>query len=195
MKFTMPVTLNGQHARLEPLSLNHHDALTAAVKDGELWKLWYAKVPSPETMRGEIQRRLDLHTAGSMLPLTVFHRDSGRVCGMTTLMNIDAVNGRVEIGSTWYAKSMQRTAINTECKLLLLSHAFDTLQCIAVEFRTNRMNQKSQAAIMRLGARQDGILRNIYKLDDGSYHDGVVFSIIDHEWPTIKKYLTHKLMS
>ena len=134
--FTEPITLNGRYATLEPLSLDHHDALVEAVRDGELWKLWYTTVPSPEGMRAEIERRLALQQAGSMLPWTVRSLPRGKVVGMTSYMNIDAKYRRVEIGSTWYAKSAQRTALNTECKLILLTYAFETLTCIAVEFRT-----------------------------------------------------------
>src|SRR5881296_701014 len=123
--FTEPITLNGRYATLEPLSLDHHDTLVEAVRDGELWKLWYTSVPSPEVMGAEIERRLGLQQAGSMLPWTVRSRATGKVVGMTTYMNIDANHRRVEIGSTWYAQSAQRTAINTECKLMLLTHAFE----------------------------------------------------------------------
>ncbi|MFC5474055.1 GNAT family N-acetyltransferase [Paraherbaspirillum soli] len=193
MNFTESVTLAGEYAKLEPLSLAHHDELVEAVQDGDIWKLWFTSVPSPAMMRSEIERRLDLQRSGSMLPFTVRRLDTGKACGMSTYMNVDAARRRVEIGSTWYAASAQRTAINTECKLLLLAHAFNTLDCIAVEFRTNRMNHRSRAAIERLGAKQDGILRNVYKLDDGSYHDGVVFSIIDHEWPTVRRHLVNQL--
>src|ERR1043165_3785766 len=132
--FTAPITLTGQHAVLEPLSMAHHDDLVEAARDGELWKLWYTSVPEPEWMRLEIKRRLKLQDAGSMMPWTVRRQPSGKIAGMTTFMNIDSKNRRVEIGSTWYAKSAQRTALNTECKLLLLTYAFETLKCIAVEF-------------------------------------------------------------
>ena len=191
--FTLPITLDGRYARLEPLSYDHHDELIAAVRDGELWKLWYTAVPTPEGMRAEIERRLGLQAAGSMLPFTVRSRASGKAVGMTTYMNIDAKNRRVEIGSTWYAKSVQRSALNTECKLLLLKHAFEALDCIAIEFRTGFFNQTSRRAIERLGAKQDGILRSHQHYADGSMRDTVVFSIIAGEWPAVKRHLEFKL--
>lgn len=193
MGLATPIILKGEHVTLEPLGVAHLDELADAVLDGELWKLWYTSVPKPEMMRQEIERRIGLQAKGSMLPFAVRRTDSGAVCGMTTYMNIDAIHKRVEIGSTWYAKSAQRTRINTEAKLLLLTHAFEALQCIAVEFRTHWMNQQSRAAIARLGAKQDGILRNHQRMADGSLRDTVVFSIIESEWPTIKRHLQYKL--
>lgn len=193
MSFIEPVILKGERVTLEPLDIVHLEGLADAVKDGELWTLWYTSVPRPEAMRHEIERRLDLQSQGSMLPFAVRRTDDGALCGMTTYMNIDATHKRVEIGSTWYAKSAQRTGINTEAKLLLLTHAFEALHCIAVEFRTHWMNQQSRAAIARLGAKQDGILRNHQRMADGSLRDTVVFSIIESEWPTIKRHLHHKL--
>jgi RimJ/RimL family protein N-acetyltransferase len=191
--FTHPITLKGTHATLEPLSPDHHDGLVEATRDGELWKLWYTSVPSPEGMSLEIDRRLTLQKVGTMLPWTARDNASGRVVGMTTYMNIDATYRRVEIGSTWYAKSVQRTAINTECKLMLLTHAFESLRCIAVEFRTSFFNHASRRAIERLGAKQDGILRSHQLHADGSLRDTVVFSIIAAEWPAVKRHLTFKL--
>jgi N-acetyltransferase len=191
--FTEPITLSGRHAALEPLAYEHETDLTVAVRDGELWKLWYTAVPSPEGMRAEIERRLGLQKAGSMLPFAVRSRPGGKIVGMTTYMNIDAKNRRVEIGSTWYAKSVQRTPLNTECKLLLLTHAFETLECIAVEFRTGFFNYASRRAIERLGAKQDGILRSHQRYADGSLRDSVVFSIVAHEWPAVKRHLEFKL--
>lgn len=191
--FTEPITLIGRHAALEPLAFEHQDALSEAVRDGELWKLWYTAIPAPEGMRAEIERRLVLQQAGSMLPFAVRSRPGGKIVGMTTYMNIDAKNRRVEIGSTWYAKAVQRTPLNTECKLLLLTHAFETLACIAVEFRTGFFNHASRRAIERLGAKQDGILRSHQHYADGSLRDTVVFSIIAQEWPAVKKHLQFKL--
>jgi RimJ/RimL family protein N-acetyltransferase len=187
-----PVTLAGPHARLEPLSHAHLGGLTEAVKDGELWKLWYTSIPKPEDMAKEIDRRLGLQAKGSMLPFTVFDAD-GQIAGMSTYMNIDAANRRVEIGSTWYAKRVQRTALNTQCKLLLLTHAFEKIDCIAVEFRTHFFNQQSRRGIERLGAKQDGILRNHSIAPNGTLRDTVVFSIIASEWPTAKAHLTFQL--
>jgi RimJ/RimL family protein N-acetyltransferase len=191
--FTQSITLKGKHAILEPLSLDHHDALVQATRDGELWKLWYTTVPSPEGMQAEINRRLGLQQAGSMLPWTVRSNATGKIVGMTTYMNIDSENRRVEIGSTWYAKSAQRTALNTECKLMLLTHAFESLACIAVELRTATFNHASRRAIERLGAKQDGILRNHQRYSDGSLRDTVVYSIVEAEWPAVRRHLRYKL--
>jgi RimJ/RimL family protein N-acetyltransferase len=192
MPWPDPVTLRGEHARLEPLSHDHLAGLVEAVKDGELYKLWYTFVPKPEDMTKEIDRRLGLQKAGSMLPFTVFDA-AGKIAGMTTYMNIDAANRRVEIGSTWYARRVQRTPLNTQCKLLLLTHAFEAIDCIAVEFRTHFFNHQSRKAIERLGARQDGILRNHQVAPNGTLRDTVVFSIIASEWPTVKAHLTYQL--
>ena len=192
MSWPEPVVLTGDHAKLEPLQREHRDALIEAVKDGELWKLWYTYVPAPDKMDAEIERRLGLQAAGSMLPFTV-RNAAGKIVGMTTFMNIDATNKRVEIGSTWYARSVQRTPLNTECKLMLLRHAFENLDCIAVEFRTHFFNHQSRRAIERLGAKQDGILRSHQVAPNGSLRDTVVFSIIASEWPTVRAHLGHQL--
>jgi N-acetyltransferase len=181
--------LTGAHATLRPLSLDHHDALCEAARDGELWRLWYTSVPSPEGMRAEIERRLSLP---AMCPFTVFD-GSSRVVGMTTYMNTDAVNKRVEIGSTWYAASAQRTPLNTQCKRLLLAHAFEALACIAVEFRTHRLNTQSRRAIERLGAQLDGILRAHSRAADGSLRDTAVYSITAAEWPAVRSHLDWQL--
>jgi N-acetyltransferase len=191
--FTGPVILKRIHATLEPLAHRHHDDLVDATLDGELWKLWYTSVPSPDGMLAEIDRRLGLQKAGTMLPWAVRDNASGKVVGMTTYMNIDAVYRRVEIGSTWYAKSAQRTPINTECKSLLLAYAFESLACIAVEFRTSFFNHASRRAIERLGAKQDGILRSHQLHSDGSLRDTVVYSVVAAEWPAVKKHLMFKL--
>ena len=193
MAFTEPVTLRGTHATLEPLSVEHHDALIAAASDGQLWKLWYTSVPRPEAMITEIERRLECQNKGTWLPFVIRRNDTGAVSGMTNYLNIDASSRRVEIGGTWNAASTQRTGINTEAKLMLLTHAFETLKCIAVEFRTNYMNHQSREAILRLGAKQDGILRNHILVPGVGYRDTVVFSIIESEWPTVKHHLQYKL--
>jgi RimJ/RimL family protein N-acetyltransferase len=192
MPWPDPVSLRGEHARLEPLSHDHLAGLVEAVKDGELFKLWYTAVPKPEDMSKEIDRRLGLREAGSMLPFTVFDA-AGQIAGMSTYMNIDAANRRVEIGSTWYAKRVQRTPLNTQCKLLLLGHAFEAINCIAVEFRTHFFNHQSRRAIERLGAKQDGILRSHQIAPNGTLRDTVVFSIIAAEWPTVKAHLSFQL--
>ncbi len=192
MNFLEPVTLKGAHATLVPLSPEHHDDLVAAVRDGELWNLWFTFIPTPEAMGREIQRRLDLQAAGSMLPFTVLDQ-SGKAAGMTSFMNIDAANRRVEIGSTWYRQGVQRTSLNTDCKLLLLTHAFEDKSCIAVEFRTHFLNTRSRAGIERLGAKLDGILRSHVVMPNGSVRDTAVYSITAAEWPAIKAHLTWQL--
>src|SRR5258708_529197 len=192
MPWLEPVTLSGPHARVEPLSPDHIDGLIEAVKDGELWKLWYTSVPRAEDMAKEIDRRLGLQKAGTMLPWTVFDSD-GKIAGMTTYMNVEAAHRRVEIGSTWYAKRVQRSGLNTQCKLLLLTHAFEKLDCIAVEFRTHFFNHQSRRGIERLGAKQDGILRSHMIAPNGTLRDTVVYSIIASEWPTAKAHLNYQL--
>ena len=187
-----PVRLAGTHCTLEPLRPEHHDGLVEAVTDGELWRLWYTAIPRPEAMRAEIDRRLALQAAGSMLPFTSFDA-AGRIAGMTTFMNIDAANRRLEIGSTWTAARLQRSPFNTECKRLLLGHAFEQLQCIAVELRTHFFNQQSRRAIERLGARLDGVLRNHSRATDGTLRDTCVYSITEAEWPTVKTHLRWQL--
>ena len=187
-----PIRLEGTSCSLEPLSPHHHDELVAAAGDGELWNLWYTKIPRPEGMRAEIARRLELQAQGAMLPFTT--RDArGRVVGMTSFMNIDAVNRRVEIGGTWTAASMQRSAFNTECKRLLLGHAFEALECIAVELRTHFVNHQSRRAIERLGAKLDGVLRSHMLARDGTLRDTCVYSITRAEWPTVRSHLQWQL--
>jgi RimJ/RimL family protein N-acetyltransferase len=185
-----PVTLTGELVTLEPLHPDHHDDLVAAASDGRLWELWYTSVPSPETMRADIDRKLADPTT---LPFTVRRNDTGVVVGMTTYLNADPEVPRLEIGSTWTAASAQRTGVNAESKLLLLTHAFETLGCRVVEFRTHWHNQQSRTAIARLGAKQDGVLRNHRRLPDGSMRDTVVFSILDTEWPAVRSGLRHRL--
>ena len=192
MTWLQPQTLQGPLAKLEPLSRDHHDAMVEAVKDGELWKLWYTAIPEPAKMRAEIERRLVLQSQGLMLPFAVIDA-AGAVAGMTTFMNVDAVNRRVEIGSTWYRKSAQRTGLNTQCKLLLLAHAFEDLHCIAVEFRTHFFNHQSRQGIERLGAKLDGILRSHQLALNGTLRDTCVYSIIAAEWPTVKAHLNWQM--
>ncbi|MHA6909848.1 GNAT family N-acetyltransferase [Ralstonia pseudosolanacearum] len=195
-RFIEPVTLSGRHAWLEPLSREHEADVRAAAADGALWKLWYTSVPSPETTPAWLDTALDMRERLGAMPFVVRdirHGQPGSVVGSTRFFNVDAASRRLEIGHTWYAKSVQRTAVNTECKLLLLTHAFETLGCIAVEFRTHWMNHQSREAIARLGAKQDGVLRNHQRMPDGSYRDTVVFSIIESEWLTVKRHLQYKL--
>jgi RimJ/RimL family protein N-acetyltransferase len=193
MTWPAPITLRGTHAILEPLSHARHDELVDAVRDGELWKLWYTFIPTAEKMREEIDRRLGLQERGSMLPFAVVDAATNVAVGMTTYMDVDAANRRVEIGSTWYRKKVQRTALNTECKLLLLRHAFESLDCVAVEFRTHFFNCASRRAIERLGAKLDGILRNHRLSVDGTLRDTCVYSIISNEWPAVKSNLSYQL--
>ena len=186
------ITLHGRHATLEPLTRDHTADMAAAVRDGELWKLWYTNIPAPERMLAEIERRLELQSSGSMLPFAVLDSE-GNAVGMTSYMHIDSVHRRLEIGSTWYAKRVQRSALNTECKLMLMTHAFEALGCIAVEYRTSFFNHQSRQAIERLGARLDGILRNHQRHSDGSLRDTCVYSIIRSEWPAVKTHLDFRL--
>jgi RimJ/RimL family protein N-acetyltransferase len=193
MPWPDPISLHGDQVFLEPLTLDRHDELAEAVRDGELWNLWYTFIPSPEQMKTDIEKRLEQQRKGTMLPFAVIASDTGKAVGMTTYMNIDAEARRVEIGSTWYRKNVQRTAINTECKLMLLTHAFENLNCIAVEFRTHFFNHQSRRAIERLGAKLDGVLRNHRRSSDGTLRDTCVYSIIASEWPTVRSHLRHQL--
>jgi RimJ/RimL family protein N-acetyltransferase len=193
MTWPTPVTLRGERVTVEPLRHDHHDGLVESARDGELWNLWYTVVPTPQTMRAEIDRRLALQGAGSMVPFVIVANATQRVVGATSYMNIDAESRRVEIGHTWHAASAQRTGINTETKRLLLAHAFEELDCIAVEFRTHYFNRASRTAIERLGAKLDGILRNHRRGADGSLRDTCVYSIIAGEWPAVRAHLDFEL--
>jgi len=190
-----PVTLRGKHAILEPLSQAHHDELVEATKDGELWKLWFTVVPEPAQMKAEIDRRLDRQSKGALLAFAVRDALTQKAVGMTCYWQVDETHRRVEIGGTWYRKSVQRTPLNTECKLMLMTHAFEKLNCICVELRTNFFNQPSRRAIERLGAKLDGILRNNQILPNGTFRDSCVYSIIVSEWPSVKTNLQWKLNS
>src|SRR5512144_822126 len=167
-RFVEPVVLTGSHASLEPLAREHEPGIRRAAADGELWRLWYTSVPSPEKTPAWLDAALDMRERLGAMPFVVRSRPAGEVVGSTRYFNVDAANRRLEIGHTWYSKSVQRTGINTECKLMLLAHAFETLRCIAVEFRTHWFNQRSREAIARLGAKQDGVLRNHHLMSDGS---------------------------
>ena len=193
MPWPDPISLHGDSVFLEPLSLARHDELVESVQDGELWKLWYTFIPSPEQMKADLEKRLEQQKKETMLPFAVIASDTGKAVGMTTYMNIDAEARRVEIGSTWYRRQVQRTSINTECKLMLLTHAFENLNCIAVEFRTHFFNHQSRRAIERLGAKLDGVLRNHRRSSDGTLRDTCVYSIIASEWPTVRSHLRHQL--
>lgn len=193
MTALVPVELTGEIVRLEPLSHDHAAGLVEATKDGELWKLWYTSVPTPDGMEAEIDRRLVLQDAGTMIPFATRDLRSGKVIGMTTYMNIDASLPRVEIGSTWNAKSAQGSGINPESKLLLLTHAFEVWGCPAVEFRTSWHNRQSRAAIEKLGAKLDGVLRQHTRTSDGSLRDTCVYSVVQAEWPQVRASLRFRL--
>src|SRR5258705_10552796 len=188
-----PIMLSGSNFILEPLSPEHLEGMIAAVKDGELWNLWFTSIPSPEKAEAYIKTALDMRENAGAMPFIVRDRETNKIIGCTRYFNVDEVNQRLEIGHTWYAESYQRTAVNTESKYLLLAHAFEKLEAIAVEFRTHWHNHKSRAAIARLGAKQDGVFRNYTKSADGVYRDTVVFSIINLEWPAVKQSLKFKL--
>jgi RimJ/RimL family protein N-acetyltransferase len=193
MAWLEPVTLRGKVATLAPLAHEHRADLVEAVQDGELWKLWYTTIPAPAGMGAEIDRRLVLQAKGSMLPFAVIENSSGRAVGMTTYLNVEAAQRRVEIGATWYRRCVQRSALNTECKLMLLAHAFEALDCIAVEFRTHFFNQQSRRGIERLGAKLDGILRSHQIMPNGTLRDTCVYSITATEWPTVKAHLAWQM--
>ena len=193
MRFVEPVTLAGRHATLEPLARGHAAALAAAAADGELWRLWYTSIPAPATTAAWIEAALAMRERQGAMPFVIRDNATGEVVGSTRYFNVEAAHRRLEIGHTWHAQRVQRSAVNTECKLLLLAHAFETLDCIAVEFRTNFFNFPSRRAIERLGAKQDGILRNHQILPDGTLRDTVVFSIIRGEWPAVKRNLAFLL--
>jgi RimJ/RimL family protein N-acetyltransferase len=188
-----PTVLQGRHATLEPIKLGHEDEIKRATSDGDLWKLWFTTVPTPDNVRAYIEQLLTQREQGRALPFVVRDASNGQLVGATRYLNIDPPNRRLEIGGTWYAQRAQRTGINTECKLMLLTHAFEVLECIAVEFRTDWFNKRSQAAIERLGAKRDGILRNHMVMADGRIRDTVVYSIIQNEWAGVKMNLQHKL--
>lgn len=193
MSFVDDVTLTGKNVTLEPMASSHEDGIRLAIADGELWKLWFTVIPRPDGIGHYIDGLLAQKERGQAFPFVARDNASGEIIGSTRFLNIDAPNRRLEIGGTWYAQRAQRTAINTECKLLLLGHAFERLGCIAVEFRTDWFNKRSQAAIERLGAKRDGVLRNHMVMADGRIRDTVVYSIIGNEWPGVKRNLQHKL--
>jgi RimJ/RimL family protein N-acetyltransferase len=194
MPFIDAVTLTGRDwVMLEPLSADHADELLEAARDGELWKLWYTSVATPDAVFQYIDAALAMRRDLGALPFVVRRKSDGRLVGSTRYFNVDARNRRLEIGHTWYSRSVQRTGVNTEAKLLLLEHAFEQLDCIAVEFRTHWFNFQSREAIARLGARQDGVLRNHQIAANGTLRDTVVFSIIASEWPTVKAHLRWQL--
>jgi RimJ/RimL family protein N-acetyltransferase len=192
MAWPAPVTLSDKDVTLVPLSLDHVEDLKAASDDGNLSDLWYTSVPHPDDMTAAVQKRLDMQAAGTMTPFAIQTPD-GQTVGMTTYCNVSPANRRVEIGYTWYRKSVQRGPMNTQAKRLLLTHAFDTLECISVVFCTHFMNHQSRRAIERLGAKLDGVLRSHQILPDGTLRDTCVYSITAAEWPTVRAHLNHKV--
>lgn len=188
------ITLSGKTVTLVPFEAGHLEGLLDAASDGELWNLWYTNIPNKENIATYFDQALDDQAAGTALAFSVIDNASKKIIGTTRYCNVDNANHRLEIGYTWCAKSFQRTGANTECKYLLLKHAFENLHCIAVEFRTHWHNLQSRAAIARLGAKQDGVLRNHRRDSAGIYRDTVVFSIIDLEWPAVKKNLEYKMV-
>jgi N-acetyltransferase len=188
-----PVVLRGSRASLVPLDRGHADDLVEALRDGELWKLWYTSVPPPDKLSEFIDKRLAAQATGTWLPFAVVDNPTGKAVGMTNYMNAEPDHRRLEIGGTWYRTSVQRSELNTQCKLLLLSHAFEALRCIAVEFRTHFFNQQSRRGIERLGAKLDGVLRSHQVADNGTLRDTCVYSIIASEWPTVKAHLAWQM--
>jgi N-acetyltransferase len=187
------VVLETENVRLEPLRAEHKEALLAASEDGNLQALWFASIPTKESIDSYLEKAMTDFTLDKGLAFAVIDKKTNTVIGTTRYTNATPEHRRLEIGYTWYAKTYQRTHVNSECKLLLLTHAFETLNAIAVEFRTNWYNFPSRNAIARLGAKQDGVLRNHQLLPDGSLRDTVVFSIIASEWPTCKRALAYKI--
>jgi RimJ/RimL family protein N-acetyltransferase len=193
MTWLQPVVLQGSRASLVPLDRGHANDLAESLQDGELWKLWYTTIPTPDKLGDFIDQRLAGQAKGALLPFAVLDSATGKAVGMTNYLNIEPDHRRVEIGGTWYRRSVQRSPVNTECKLLLLGHAFDTLRCMAVEFRTHFFNHQSRRGIERLGAKLDGVLRNHQIASNGSLRDTCVYSIIASEWPTVKAHLTWQM--
>jgi N-acetyltransferase len=193
MAWLEPVRLQGSRASLTPLTHNHANELVEALRDGELWKLWYTSIPAPDEIANFIDQRLAAQAKGTCLPFAVLDNATGKAVGMTNYLNIEPDHRRLEIGGTWYRKSVQRSQVNTECKLLLLGHAFDVLRCIAVEFRTHFFNFQSRRGIERLGAKLDGVLRCHQIASNGTLRDTCVYSIIASEWPTVKAHLTWQM--
>lgn len=194
MSWLEPIELKGAIVTLEPLEIKHVGRLKAAVMDGEFWKLWYAKVPSPEQMESYVINAIEDAKKGNIAFAVRLNKTNG-IVGTTRFYNVDEINRRPMLGYTWYAKSVCKTGVNSESKLLLLQHAFEQKEAIAVEFRTHYFNHVSRISIERLGAKQDGILRSHQRMPDGSIRDTVVYSILRHEWPAAKNNLSSRLLA
>ncbi|TFZ44428.1 N-acetyltransferase [Stenotrophomonas maltophilia] len=192
--WTRVPTLAGAHARLEPLQMSHIDGLRGALGDGSLSKLWYTQVPDAKTMTGYVQAALQAQAEGKVLPFVVLDANN-QIVGTTRYYDLQPDVPRLSIGYTWYDESVQRTGVNSESKLMLLSHAFERLECLSVVFETSWFNFASRTAIARLGAKQDGVLRNHRRHADGTPRDTVIFSIIDAEWQGVKRHLQYRLDS
>lgn len=188
-----PLTLEGNFVRLEPLTLNHLASLCEVGLDPELWRIAVSFINTQEDMKTYIETALRWQAEGTALPFATVERSSNKVVGSTRFGNIDKANRRVEIGWTWIARPWQRTVINTEAKYLMLKHAFETLGCIRVELKTDVLNAKSRAAMLRIGAKEEGVFRNHIITQSGRIRDSVYFSIIDKEWPQVKALLEEKL--
>jgi len=188
-----PTSLENNNVRLEPLSLEHAEGLRTAVRDGNLWELWFTAVPAPDQVEKYIADALAGQHAGNMLPWAVRELSSSQIIGSTRYHDVIAAVDRVEIGYTWYGASWQRTHVNSTCKLLLLSHAFETVGCKVVGLRTDNFNFRSQRAIEGIGAKKDGVIRHHWLRKDGSVRDTVMYSILAAEWPDVKKHLNLRL--
>ena len=188
-----PLTLQGHHVSIEPMTAVHRDEIEAAAADGALWNLWYTSVPDPQGLEGWMAVALKQREEAGAMPFVIRRKSDSKVVGATRYFNVAAENRRLEIGHTFYSRSVHRTAVNSETKLLLLRHAFETLNCAGVELRTHFMNHQSRSAIERLGAKLDGILRCHQIMPDGSLRDTCVYSIVAHEWPTVRNHLTFRL--
>lgn len=188
-----PVVLESEHVRLEPISAEHVEGLTAAVAEGGFERTWYTRVPTPEGVPTDVAQRLAWRDQGVMNPWAVRRQTDGRLVGCTTFCNIDTANARVEVGHTWLARAAQRTGVNAATKLLVLGHAFEECGAIALELRTHWHNRQSRAAIERLGAKLDGVLRNHQVMPDGSLRDTCVYSVLPHEWPAVRSTLRASL--
>jgi RimJ/RimL family protein N-acetyltransferase len=189
----MQPTLTGTTVELRPLEHGHAQALVDAAADGQLWNLKLTVVPGPDTIGDYIATALDGRTAGTVMPFVIALRENGAIVGSTRFWKIDRANRKLEIGHTWLSESVQRSAVNTEAKYLLLSQAFDAMQCVRVQFTTDALNERSRAAILRIGAKQEGVVRHERIMPDGRKRNSVRFSIIDDEWPGVKTMLEAKL--